>query len=1168
MLPTNVSIPAGLVLCILIPLLVHAQSAPDAVVLLSGKTVELDMKGGELHAYRCQAESGQVIDIIVDQKGIDVALVLIGPDGEKLTEIDSPNGSKGPEPIAWMAKTAGNYRLEVRSPAPDASPGRYEIKLEIRAPNQKDKTADLAARLAAAKSDTEVEALLVAEKELVTPALAEAVYKQGVNLLYATDEDSRTIFVFNIVLKLAEQLNDKKAFVGAYSGLGTVYEKLEKNDLAAEYHLKSIVVLRQLNNKPLLAQAHANAGHAYRFNGDYSLGLKYYQKSAELFEELGDKTGLASELNDVALSYNLLGNQPAAISTFQKSLGVLETFDHQKLKAHTLTLVGFTYSIQGRYSEALTAFKASLEIAEKLDWKPRIIDLHGHIGNAHYKQGDYEQALERFRMSLSLADAAKSQQKYAAALLQIGDVLFIVGDHVGAADHLQRGLTLTETAKNRSGYQAMDDRAAMAHAWDRLGEIQAEQGDLKSALESYQKGVRLLESITVEGYAESTADLMNNIGVLEAAQGRLAEAMKYHQKALAFSEKLGIEPGIASSLTHIANLLDKQNDASRSLEASLRAVEIADRMGDREILWSAHTIAGKANRKLGKPEEALRAFADAMSVIESLRLNVASQHARASYFARMQEPYEQSMDLQFELHRRRPANRFDITAFEVSERQRARSLLDALNEASVGIRQGVDRDLLSRERDLLQQLNAKRENQWGLLSGMNARPVQTLRGSAREERTEILTKEIDKLTAEYQQVQSQIKEQSPRYAALTQPQPLKLAEIQRDVLDADTVLLEYSLGEKRSFLWAVSKNAIFSYELPPRSQVEAAVRRSYAQLSDGKLPVDAKTQDNYADSAQLLSKMLLGPVADKLGNKRIVVVADGALQFLPFGSLPNPKTNIGQPLIVEYEVISLPSASMLPVLRQERSNRSNPAKGVAVFADPVFSDTDERLMVGKRQPSATRDLNHSALQRAFSFAYDSETPFSIPRLPFTRREAESIFANSPQSTSIMSLDFEASRDSLMNRDLSGFQFLHLATHGILNSEDPELSGIVLSLVNEKGEPSNGFIRLNEIYNLDLNADLVVLSACQTALGKEVRGEGLIGLTRGFMYAGSPRVVASLWKVDDVATAELMKIFYQKMLKEKLRPAAALRAAKVAMWKTKRWSSPYYWAAFELQGDWR
>ncbi len=192
----------------------------------------------------------------------------------------------------------------------------------------------------------------------------------------------------------------------------------------------------------------------------------------------------------------------------------------------------------------------------------------------------------------------------------------------------------------------------------------------------------------------------------------------------------------------------------------------------------------------------------------------------------------------------------------------------------------------------------------------------------------------------------------------------------------------------------------------------------------------------------------------------------------------------------------------------------------------------------------------------------------IPRLPFTRREAEAILAVTPASEGMKALDFRASRQTAISPDLAQHRIVHFATHGLLNSEHPELSGVVLSLVDEQGKPVDGFLRLHEIYNLNLPAEMVVLSACQAALGKEIKGEGLVGLTRGFMYAGAPRVVASLWKVNDVATAELMKRFYSGMLKENLRPAAALRVAKVAMWKQKRWHSPYYWAAFELQGEWK
>ncbi len=238
-----------------------------------------------------------------------------------------------------------------------------------------------------------------------------------------------------------------------------------------------------------------------------------------------------------------------------------------------------------------------------------------------------------------------------------------------------------------------------------------------------------------------------------------------------------------------------------------------------------------------------------------------------------------------------------------------------------------------------------------------------------------------------------------------------------------------------------------------------------------------------------------------------------------------------------------------------------------MLADPVFSSTDARVKVTSATTQPASLTQNAAVKRTANDVGVLRDGI-IQRLPFSRREAESILAVVPAGEKKQSLDFEANRATALSPEMSQYRIVHFATHGLLNSEHPELSGIVLSLVNEQGQPVDGFLRLNEIYNMNLSADLVVLSACQTALGKEVRGEGLIGLTRGFMYAGSPRVVASLWKVDDLATAELMKLFYKKMLQEKMRPSAALRAAKVEMWKQKRWSAPFYWAAFELQGEWR
>jgi CHAT domain-containing protein len=336
--------------------------------------------------------------------------------------------------------------------------------------------------------------------------------------------------------------------------------------------------------------------------------------------------------------------------------------------------------------------------------------------------------------------------------------------------------------------------------------------------------------------------------------------------------------------------------------------------------------------------------------------------------------------------------------------------------------------------------------------------------------------------------------------------------------------------------------------------------------------------------------MLLGPVAARLRGKRLLIVADGALQYLPFAALPLPRASGPPPrasdyvpLVAEHEIVSLPSSSVLAVLRREMAGRKPAPKSVVVLADPVFDPSDERVRAGKPvaadrahsrrdggQRGDTSPVSDSLTRSLEDVAGDGEpAPAVLPRLLFTRREAEAIAALASPGQSEIALDFAASRAAATDPRLSQYRYVHFATHVVLNTRHPELSGIVLSLVDPEGKEQNGFLLAHEVYNLSLPSELVVLSGCRTGLGKDVRGEGLVGLTRGFMYAGAPRVLVSLWKVDDRSTAELMARFYERVLAGgRLTPAAALRSAQLRMWRSGRWRAPYYWAAFTLQGEYR
>jgi CHAT domain-containing protein len=328
-----------------------------------------------------------------------------------------------------------------------------------------------------------------------------------------------------------------------------------------------------------------------------------------------------------------------------------------------------------------------------------------------------------------------------------------------------------------------------------------------------------------------------------------------------------------------------------------------------------------------------------------------------------------------------------------------------------------------------------------------------------------------------------------------------------------------------------------------------------------------QADEAWVGAAMKVSRMLLEPAVSHIEGKRIVIVGEGVLQYLPFAALPDPAPDKvdAAPLIAKHEIVTAPSASVLAVLRRQTAGRKPAPRALAILADPVFSRDDDRVV--RRQKGQKNAQVGGMAGQVFRSASELGVQDFV-RLRFSRHEAEEIARLAPPGTTLKALDFDASRETVFRPDFGQHRIVHFATHSLLNNRQPELSGVVLSLVDPAGKPRNGFLRLYDIYNLRLGSDLVVLSACRTALGREIKGEGLIGITRGFLYAGAPRVIASLWEVDDRTSVEVMKRLYEGMLGRGERPAAALRTAQVEMWRTKGWDAPYFWAAYTLLGEWR
>lgn len=1085
----------GFLLCLEMLIGVSAQEKKVDMVLISGKPIEREIVGGELHTYLVRLTAGQWMRVVVEQRGIDLAVALIAPDGRQMTEANVSKGGFGRESLSYEAAVNGDYRLVIRSPIiATALKGDYQVRLEVKATAT---TQD--------KKRSAAEQLLAEAARLSLQGGATA---------------AQTIENAQAALPLWRELGDRYWEAHTLHLIGVAYLSSNKYDQAIEFFSQALAIRREVKDRAGEGITLNNLGQVYRLRGPFDKAIEYYEQALVISREIKDRAGEASILAGLGVAFGPLGSFEKAIEYYEQAMVISREIKDRRGEGASLNGMGNSYYSLSRFEKAIEYYEQGLAIRrETKDWASVVSSL-SNLGNTYNSLGRHERAIEYLEQALVISREIKHRRFEAISLNNLGDAHRLLS-------HYEKAIECYE--QSQAAFREIGDQVNVGHGLANLGDAYLSQGRYEKAIENYKQALaisRERKNRATEGY------ILNGLGDAYA-RARLDErAIECFDQALALSREVKDQANVATALRGLAEV----------------------------------------ERNRGNSDQARAYIAESLRISEALRSDLVRSESRASFLASVQNSYELYIDLLMRQHRNEPTQGFDTLAVEVSERQRARGLLDLLVEARADVRQGVDASLLERERLLSRQLNDK---------------AQRLTQTNTPEQSAVLKQEISQLETEYEQAQAAIRKNSPHYAALAQPQPLKLNEIQQQ-LDTGTLLLEYSLGKERSYLWAITKDSLASYELPKEEQIQQSARQVYDLLTarDTKTPVERGTRPVVDETqlhiaAQTLSQTLLGPVAATLGDKRLVIVADGVLQYIPFAMLPEPisgKANRRQgeqavgayvPLIAGHEIVNLQSVSTVAVLRTELAARRPASKEVAVLADPVFSTNDPRVKTGTAVSSSLppQMRGNAAEQETLNLTL-RDFRGQLERLFYSRDEAEAIYAAAPAGSGFKALDFQATRTVATSAYLSQYRIVHFATHGLLNSDHPYLSGLVLSLVNEKGEQQDGFLRLHEIYNLHLNADLVVLSACQTALGKEIKGEGLIGLTRGFMYAGAPRVVASLWKVDDVATAELMKRFYRAMLQEKQRPAAALRAAQLEMMKKQRWQSPFYWAAFTLQGEWK
>jgi CHAT domain-containing protein/Tfp pilus assembly protein PilF len=856
-----------------------------------------------------------------------------------------------------------------------------------------------------------------------------------------------------------------------------------------------------------------------------------------------------------ASSFEYRGELTKASNYYRDTLHESEKLDADGMEvANSLLLLAAVDLQQYDSDQADAHLTRALAIARRLaPYSFQAATILEHFGIMFEERSDLERAERYYLDALTIEERHfPESRQLASTLTNLGTLMHWRGDLSRAEAYHRRALSIADKIE--------ENGPQLAEILNNIGECVLEQGDAAKA-ERYQKRALTIRQQATPGTV-AIALTLGSLGEIARVRRDFARAEGYYNQAIEVAAKSNApEQESAQLLTGEANVFRDQGEYHNSEELYRRALAIVAKsspgsMDHGELLAE---LAGTLQHQ-EQIQAASELYREALLIIEKQALHLGGVvEDRSRYRATNIRYYQGYADVLLQQGRREQA-------FEVIERSRARTLLELLSNGHINIGKGVDSALLSQERDIQRTLQKKTEVRVRLAASEHT-PEQVSR----------VDSEIDNLLMQAKDIKAQLLLETPEYAALVEPHQLSTAEIQQ-LLDENTLLLEYSLGEKCSHLWAATNDALMVYDLLPKKEIERAARELYdlwalraVEPPQPKVPGKATGARDYERAARLLSQMVLGPVTGLLGTKRLVIVADGALQYIPFAALPEPGKSLGSiPMVVRHEIVNLPSASVIAEIRHRRNSHPKPPGMIAILADPVFDAKDERVPRPDRTTATNSSLpirGNQLGRAAADLGLTRNGTVHLNRLIYTRNEANAVMAVIPPGKGFQALDFEASRATAMSGILAKYRVIHFATHGLLNNKHPELSGLVFSLVDKQGKTRDGFLRLQDIYDMKLRADLVVLSGCETGLGEEINGEGLVGLTRGFMYAGASRVIASLWSISDMATANLMAGFYRSM-ENGVRPAAALRAAQIQMWKQQQWKSPYYWAGFQIQGEWQ
>ena len=1027
--------------------------------------------------------------VAVEQHGIDVEIRLGATVEAPARTIDSPQDRVGEESL-WLGEPGANPAIEIRARERGAPEGEICVRL-----------------------DTPAAALSPAWAALDR---ASALYARG-------DRSSRreALAAYGEALAAFRAAADRPGEARALFSLAVVSRLLDDPKGALAWGVLGLPLLSDGDGR--LAAALANEiGLDHLMRGDNAAARSSFEQ-AHAFAA-ADPFNQAVAQSNLCRMQQVAGDLIAARACYRAAREALAAAKAPALEAAAWISAGRIEDVLGEPEAALAAYRAALALQERAGDELGRARTLNNLGLLEQELGRFDSGIAAYGEALAKFAALSDRRWQARVKNNLGLAYRQVGRRDAAEVQWQAALPLWREAGDAAGEASTLLNLALASldAGRDAGSAEA-SARIETALALYRTaGDRRGEGVALSAQARAQASR----GEVEAARATFAQAL----------ERLAAIGDRAQQADAEAGLGELELAAGRPSAARPpfeRALALARTLGQRRREAKALSGLGRLARAEGRPEEALRLFDDALAALESERVHLPGAEEQTRFSALAAAVAEEGIETALGLDRAHPGAGWSGQALARVERSRGRALVELLAQSGVDLEAAADPERAARRAELSRRLAAKAERS---------------AGQANAALRERLAREAAEIGAELDLLDAEIRARAPAAAALLDPRPLDLSAFVAG-LPADTLVLVFRLGDPTSTLWALARERVATFDLPSRSLLQGAVLDLFRSLRR----FDPSEREGEQAALSELGRWLLGPVAGELGRRRLVIVTDGALAYLPWAALPVPAN--GRPLVAEHEISFVPSLAALDAVR-ERAAAKAPVPGlIAAFADPVFAANDPRLAAkGSAAPAAATT--------------DRGEPFE--RLAGSGAEVERILALAPPEAASdprrLFRGFDAARSALEEDGLADFRVLHFATHGVIDAAAPALSGLALSRFDPAGGEIEGFLHLRDVYRLRLGADLVVLSGCETALGEEVRGEGLVGLARGFLYAGASRVVASLWAVDDRTTVAFMENFYRALWLDRRAPAEALAVAQREVAAERRTRDPAFWAGWVLLGD--